>query len=238
MYTAVDQLGRVSFRFKSLERLENDALFVREMQVTMTQEPLNIELEMVKPNKGTRVVYDPSYRRTHAKVYVNLGLGSLPTDFAIYGSTLMNNAHHPLTASGFQPIVQICQAAEALARKENRYDEIFTDKGVVEYDGRQCQMIEVNDKRHTTRSYTAAPGETVNDIAAKFKVNEFKILQLNEGIEKFTQKVGGKKLTLPTSYAPYVLLYIETTSHLPYMVEVRDEKGLFERYYFYNVERL
>lgn len=236
MYAAVDALGQVSFTFKSLERIEDNSLYVREMNVNMQRQPLHIELEMIKPNKGTRVVYDPAYRTTHAKVYVNLGIGSLPTDFAVLGGTLMKNAHHPLTASGFQPIVDICQAAEAVAHKEQRYEEIFSDKGIVSYDGRQCQVIEVNDKQYGTRRYTASAGETVMDIAAKFKINEFKILELNSAVTTFSQTLGGREVTLPTSYAQSVVLYLDVQSHLPYMVEVEDEKGLFERYYFYDVK--
>ncbi len=240
MYSAVRQTHKVSFKFRSFERMDkgsSSSLSEKLLNVDMTTRPLKIEINMIEPNKGTRVLYDETKKSSYVTVYIDLKLATVPKDFYIHGNTIMANTHHPITATGFVPIVNLMKAAEEKARKEGRYEKVFADKGITNFDGRSCRKIEVFDEGYGFTSYTAKKGETVLSIAAKQNLSAYKIMQLNPDLSKTYDDIGGKTIKVPNSYAKYVLLYIDTQTQLPYMTEVHDDKGLFEKYYFLNVKK-
>ncbi|MEO0895704.1 MAG: hypothetical protein AAFY71_04870 [Bacteroidota bacterium] len=239
MYSAISKANKVAFEFKSLERMDNGnskKMAERHMEVDMSSSPLKIEIKLFKPNKGTKVVYDPNYKRSYAKVYVNLGIASLPTDHYLHGSTLMNDAHHPVTATGFKAVRDIFKGAQAKARSEGRYNTVFADKGTVTFEGKSCHKVEAYDANYTFEDYKVSAGESVLSIAKKKNLSAYKIMTINPNIRKVTDKLDGKTIKLPSSYAKYAVIYIDNSNNLPYMAEVHDEKGLFEKYYFYKVK--
>ena len=135
--------------------------------------------KMYQAVKGAnKVVYDAKNKPAYAKVYINLGIGSVPKDFYIHGSTIMADTHHPVTSTGFQPIVNLMRAAQVKSKKEGRYDKVFSDRGIVSYDGRKCHKIEINDDQYAFVEYTAKEGERVIEIEAAHNISAYKIMKL------------------------------------------------------------
>lgn len=239
MYQAVRNANQVSFQFRSFERMDEGNRSVmkeKNLNVDMTHRPLKVEINMISPNKGTKVNYDATNKPAYAKVYINLGIGSVPKDFFIHGSTIMADTHHPITSTGFTPIVNLVRGAETKSKKEERFSQVFHDRGRTTLDGRSCYKIELQDDQYGFESYTAQKGESVNAIAQKKNLSAYKIMKLNPGVSKSYKSIEGQTIKVPTSYAKYVGLYIDVATNLPYMAEVHDDKGLFEKYYFMDVK--
>ncbi|MCI4671671.1 MAG: DUF1571 domain-containing protein [Bacteroidia bacterium] len=235
MYQAVRDANQVSFKFRSFERMEK-GMTEKVMNVSMTHRPLDVEINMLSPNKGTKVLYNANKRSAYATVYINLGIGSVPKDFFIHGSTIMADTHHPITATGFTPIVNLVKSASKKAKNEGRFNQVFFDRGNVSLDGRSVHKIEIKDDQYSFTQYTAKSGESVNAIASKMNISAYKIMKINPQLSKSYKSIEGQNIKIPTSYAKYTCLYIDTQTNLPYMAEVHDEKGLFEKYYFLDVK--
>jgi outer membrane lipoprotein-sorting protein len=55
------------------------------------------------------------------------------------------------------------------------------------------------------------------------------------GLKHFDDNVAGKTLKVPTSYAKRTVLYIDEQINFPIYQEMSDEKGVFEKYEYSNL---
>ena len=72
--------------------------------------------------------------------------------------------------------------------------------------------------------------ENIADIAKKFNVNEYAILELNPECNDYEDVRSGQQLIIPSHYGVKMNLYINKKTMLPLIVRVYDHKGLFEEY--------
>lgn len=71
-------------------------------------------------------------------------------------------------------------------------------------------------------------------LSQRLLIPEYSITELN-GIKNFDEDLSGKTLKVPSSYAKKSTFYIEKATNLPIFQEMLDDKGVFERYEFFNV---
>jgi len=92
----------------------------------------------------------------------------------------------------------------------------------------------IDDPTFTYTTYTAKKGENMFTVAAKFLVPEYSMVEL-DGVKNFEEDLGGKVLKIPTSYARKTVMYVDKENFFPVFQEVSDDKGIFERYQFFNL---
>ncbi|HOU46250.1 MAG TPA: LysM peptidoglycan-binding domain-containing protein, partial [Chitinophagales bacterium] len=102
--------------------------------------------------------------------------------------------------------------------------------GSVNYDGKDCWKIEIDDPEYKIIDYTVQPNEkSVWDIGRNRAISEYKIKELNDIGDDVK---AGQKIKIPSSYAKRTTLYIDKSNYLPIYHKMEDEKGIYEIYEF------
>ena len=115
------------------------------------------------------------------------------------------------------------------------FNESFVNKGVIEFNGRQCYKIEINDPTFKYVSYTIKNGESLYQISKRLNVSEQLIIEKNSNLNDFDSGKDGMIIQIPNSYAKSSTVYIDIKNYHTIYQELRDEKGVFERYGFKNL---
>jgi|ERR1043165_2377264 hypothetical protein len=184
------------------------------------------------PNKGTEILYVEG--QNDNKAVVNPGK-FLPTlKLNPYSSLLTKDQHHTILSSGFTIVGKIVEKGMKRADEQGKFDEVFKYVGDVNWNGRNCYKVVVEDPTWGWTTYTAQKGENMYNIALKFLVPEYSMVE-SSGVKNFEQDLGGKTLKIPTSYAKKTIMYIDKENNMPVFQEVYDDKGIFERYSFLNL---
>jgi hypothetical protein len=223
-----------SFNLRSEERI----IGIKGLRGGLIQNKININpqklyLKMIEdPNKGTEILYVGAERG--GKALVNPGK-YLPTlKLNPFSSLLTKDQHHTMLSSGFVIVGKIVEQGMKKADVQGKFDEVFKYTGDVTWNNRACYKLVIEDPTYAYTTYTAKKGENMYNIALKFLVPEYSMVE-SSGIKNFEEDLGGKTVKIPTSYSKKTVMYIDKESNFPIFQEVSDDKGIFERYSFYNV---
>ncbi|MBS1623996.1 MAG: DUF1571 domain-containing protein [Bacteroidetes bacterium] len=196
--------------------------------------PLKIYAKVLSdPNKGTELLYVTGQRDN--KIRVNPGKFLPSLTLAPTSNLLSKNQHHTLLTSGFSVVRDIVSAGVRRADAQGGFDKVFTLLGEVNYGGRKCYKLQIEDPTYAYVNATGQNGETVNSMAKRLLVSEYHIMELNPAYRSLDASVAGKTLKVPTSYAKKSIMYIDEATNIPIYQEMSDEKGIFEKYEYSNV---
>lgn len=235
MIKAIDNHKGCIYTMRSEERIQSMKTGLRggDIFTKINVSPRKSYMKMVTdPNKGTEILYVEGERGN--KALVNPGK-FLPTlKLSPYSSLLTKDQHHTMMSAGFTFVEKIVSQGVKKADAEQRFDEAFKYAGDVTWNGRNCYKLIIEDPTYGYTTYTAKKGENMFTVAAKFLIPEYSMVELN-GVKNFEEDLGGKTLKIPTSYAKKTVMYIDKENYFPIFQEVSDDKGIFERYTFYNL---
>ena len=234
MLNAMNSAKGFTYTMKSNERIVGmKNLRGGDIYTKVNVNPQKLYLKMITdPNKGTEILYVKGER--DGKAVVNPGK-MLPTlKFLPTNSMLTKEQHHVITTSGFSTTARIMADAVRRADAEAKFDSVFKYPGDVEWGGRKCYKIVIEDPTWTYTTYKALPNEKMNDIATKLMIPEYSLVELN-GVKNFEENLGGRTLKVPTSYAKKTILFIDKQTFMPILQEMHDDKGIFEHYEFSNL---
>ena len=234
MVAAMKSYKTCVYTMRSEERLTGKKdLRGGEIFTKVCEVPRKEYMKMVAdPNKGTEMLYVEGERDN--KVMVNPGK-YLPTlNLAPANSMLTKDQHHTIMSAGFRLVARIVEAGMKRSDEQGRFDEVFKYAGDVTWNNRACYKLIIADPTWAYTTYTAKAGETILTIAAKLLISEYSIKELN-GIKNFDDDLGGKTLKVPSSYAKVSVFYIDKENNFPVFQELSDDKGVFERYQFFNL---
>ncbi len=234
MLNTVIQLKGVQYRLRSTERIKDDPklknalLFTKVMEQPVRKFYIRIESE---DHKGTEMLYAHGENNDKIKVSANW----VPTlNLSPFSSFLTKGQRHTPYSTGYMPVYRIIGAGLKKADLAKRFTVYFNYEGEVDFYQHKCYKIRIKDPEYAYINYKALPGETAFSIATKFAISEYAILERND-ISYFDDDLSGKTLSIPSSYAKESVLYIEISTHLPLLQEMSDERGVFEKYEFFNV---
>lgn len=195
--------------------------------------PKKLYLKMIEdPNKGTEMLYAEGERE--GKALVNPGK-YLPTlKLNPFSNLLTKDQHHTILSSGFTIVGKIVDQGMKKADAQGKFDEVFKYVGDVTWNGRNCYKLIIEDPTYSHTNYTALKGENMYKIAVKFLVPEYSMVE-SSGVKNFEEDLGGRTLKIPTSYSKKTIMYIDKENNFPIFQEVSDDKGIFERYSFFNL---
>jgi len=83
-------------------------------------------------------------------------------------------------------------------------------------------------------TYKAVAGDTPARIADKFGCGEYRVMERN-GLDPGEAIPVGKTLQVPNGYGRRTIVCVDQKLMLPLVVEVHDDKGLFEKFEFSNI---
>lgn len=236
MLAAIAKHQGVSFTMDATERIvgkPNDNNQI-EMFTKVSVNPLKIYAKVLKdPNKGTELLYVTGQRDN--KIRVNPGK-FLPTmTLAPTSGLLTKNQHHTLLTSGFSIVQKIVADGVKRAEARNKFDEVFKYAGDVQYHGKNCYKITIDDPTYTYTTAVGLKGENVLALSRRLLVSEYHIMDLNPSSRSLDDDVSGKTLKVPSSYAKKTTLLIDKETNFPIYQEMSDEKGVYEKYEYSNL---
>ena len=230
MLSALDAGKTYEYTMVQEERI--DGKIHRNRIFTKIQEtPKKVFIDNVEgANEGVQVLYVSGERDNKALVNKMFGIKLSP-----FNSLIRKNQHHTILESGFGLLIGSIRDAKKRAQAQNAFDQVFQLAGSVTFDGKLCYKLILTDPTFTYESYTMQDGESLYSIAMKKKVCEQLIVEKN-GLGGFGSGKSGQTIQIPSSYAKKTILYIDKSNMHPIYQEMFDEKGMFEKYTFYDLK--
>lgn len=173
---------------------------------------------------GHRILYDPAIRKGEA-LYIPKGFPYTNLWLDIHGSLFRGLNHYTISNAGCNFIFGIIR--NEYSKMKDNFNCQFTN-----YNNEKCIEIFASTDKYKTFAYTAKPRETVLDIAAKFNVLAYLLIEYNDNVSSYTEDCTGKSLIIPSHYGQRVKLVINAKHGMPSLIEVYDNKGLVERYIY------
>ena len=219
--------------FKSIirktERIEGQ-LVLQVSEVKVSSNPYEVYVRQMSPKSGVEILCADGCK----KALINMnGFPWINLTLDPYGMTMRKHQHHTVHDSGFDLLASIL---ERNLQEFNPYEQTLKRKEDVVWLGENTIQIEMINKAYKTKRYQVNGHENIAEIAKKFNVNEYAILELNPECANYEDVRSGQELIIPSHYGVKMNLYISKKTMLPLIVRVYDYKGLFEEYDYTEFE--
>lgn len=230
MLSALDAGKTYEYTMVQEERIDGK-IHKNKIFTKIQETPKKVFIDNVEgANEGVQVLYVSGERDNKALVNKMFGIKLSP-----FNSLIRKNQHHTILESGFGLLIGSIRDAKKRAQAQNAFDQVFQLAGSVTFDGKSCYKLILTDPTFTYESYTIQDGESLYSIAMKKKVCEQLIVEKN-GLGGFGSGKSGQTIQIPSSYAKKTILYIDKSNMHPIYQEMYDEKGMFEKYTFYDLK--
>ncbi len=230
MLSALDAGKTYEYTMVQEERIDGK-IHKNKIFTKIQETPKKVFIDNVEgANEGVQVLYVSGERDNKALVNKMFGIKLSP-----FNSLIRKNQHHTILESGFGLLIGSIRDAKKRAQARNSFDQVFQLAGSVTFDGKSCYKLILTDPTFTYESYTMQDGESLYSIAMKKKVCEQLIVEKN-GLGGFGSGKSGQTIQIPSSYAKKTILYIDKSNMHPIYQEMYDEKGMFEKYTFYDLK--
>ena len=230
MLSALDAGKTYEYTMVQEERIDGK-IHKNKIFTKIQETPKKVFIDNVEgANEGVQVLYVSGERYNKALVNKMFGIKLSP-----FNSLIRKNQHHTILESGFGLLIGSIRDAKKRAQAQNAFDQVFQLAGSVTFEGKSCYKLILTDPTFTYESYTIQDGESLYSIAMKKKVCEQLIVEKN-GLGGFGSGKSGQTIQIPSSYAKKTILYIDKSNMHPIYQEMYDEKGMFEKYTFYDLK--
>lgn len=208
-----------------MERLNGTMGGPQVSSAKLNRQPFQIYSRQEEPNEGLEILYVEG--DNHALINPN-GFPWFNLRLDPKGSRMRKDQHHTILESGYDHVVSI------LKYLFEKYDEKInnlTDLQDTVWNDRPSWVVGFNNPNFRYMSYKAKENETVLSIADKFKLSSYMILKLNEIVDR-NEVLTGRTITIPSDYSSKMKLIIDKELMVPLVMQVYDDKGLFEVYQY------
>ncbi len=231
MFSQTKNIRTLTYTMKKHERIKG-AMIMQQSTVKLNTSPLKVYLIQDAPKQGIEVLYVNGTNSNQALINPN-GFPWISINLDPYGSTMRTNQHHTLINSGYDHVVGILEYL--FQKHEAEIQSMITTDGSVAWDKHACWAITLTNPHFKYIPYTVLKGETVISIANKFRLSEHMIVEKNTNIDSYTDITAGQVILIPSDYSSKMTLYIDKVRHIPLVMKVYDDKGLYEQYEYTNV---
>ncbi len=229
MYKDADKIEGLIAEINKVERIENE-LIVQLSKVKLNRSPYKVYIKQLAPKEGVEVLAAITKPGTKATVnlnsfpWINLYLDP-------YGSLMRRNQHHTVYDSGFDLMIKILKYELSSKLSENRLER----KEDVVWKGREMYHLELKNNDYNIVSYNVKTDENLDDIADKLHINAYAIIELNEEVNDYEDVEEGQEIKVSSHYAKSMTLFIDKKTHLPLVIKVFDQYGLYEKYEYNSI---
>lgn len=224
MIQSANKLEGFTAEISMEERIDGE--FVKKTTaVKLIRQPFQLYLIQRSPKKGVEVLLREGYQKAlinpNSFPWINISLDP-------YSSLMRRNQHHTVYDSGFDLMSGILH--RELARIGTDTSKHIFYKGVIYWQGKPAHRIEMSNPSYRIITYHVKLGEDLNQIAKKLNVSEHAILELNDDVDYYDDVSPGQEISVPSSYAKKMELYIDQEHMLPLVIKVYDSMGIYEQY--------
>ena len=227
MGTAIEGLKYLRCTVKAQERIGGSIHQARSI-MKIAYKPLRI---YIKNQKGVEVLWGQGQNNGDAFVnpaafpYVTLSLDPK-------AKLMRSNQHHTVLQAGFGTISDLLRTTGL--RQDMTFSRTFKYVGDSTVQGHLNYVLRSDYPQFRYVSYKAGANETIGSVAERFGCGEFRIIERNN-LTIGDKIPAGKVLQVPNSYGRRTIVCIDPKTYLPTVVQVNDEKGLFEKFDFSDV---
>jgi hypothetical protein len=224
---AIENLKSLRCTVKAQERVSGKINHARSI-MKITFNPLRI---YIKNQKGVEVLWVQGQNGGDAWVYP----GAFPyvtLSLDPNGKVMRSSQHHTALQAGFGTISDLLRTTGL--RQDNGFSKSFKYTGDSTVQGKNCHVLRSNFPQFRYVSYKAGKNETLSTVAERFGCGEFRIMERND-LSPGEKIPEGKVLQVPNAYGRRTILTVDPKTYLPTMVQVDDDKGLFEKFEFSEV---
>ena len=225
--TSIQNLKTLRCTVRAQERLGNSYQQARTL-MKMTFSPYRVYL---RNQKGIEVLYVTGQNNGDAWVnpnsfpYVTLNLDPK-------GAVMRKNQHHSALDAGYGTIADMLHGSSQ--RLDRGLEKNFRYAGDTTVQGRAAYILRSDYPQFRYVSYKPAKNESISTISDKFGCGEYRIMERNN-LSAGAVVPAGKTIQVPNSYGRRILLCVDQKFYLPLVVQVHDDKGLFEKFEFSDV---
>lgn len=225
VYKKWDVINNMSYHSKKTER-KIDEYEIAEFDFLVQRKPFKVAGLMT--DKGHRLLYDPVINPSEA-LYISSGFPYTNLWLDIHGKVFRGLNHYTISNAG-------CEFIFGIIRNEyNRMPEDFRCVKTT-FKGNSCIELSAMTNDFKYKPYKALKGETVLDIAKKFNVLAYLLIEKNDNVSEYNEDLGGEEILVPSRYGAKVKLVVNATHGMPHLIEVFDDIGLVQRYEYTNYE--
>ncbi|MFD2783954.1 DUF1571 domain-containing protein [Hymenobacter rubripertinctus] len=197
-------------------------------EMKMTFKPYKVYL---RNQKGVEVLYVTGQNNGDAWVYPN-SFPYVTLSLDPEGSIMRKSQHHSALEAGYGTIAEMLDGSDQ--RLTPGFEKTFRYTADTIVQGRAAYVLRSVYPQFRYVSYKPTKAESTRAIAEKFGCGEYRILERND-LSPGTVVPAGKMLQVPNAYGRRVLLCVDQKLFLPLVVQVHDDKGLFEKFEFNDV---
>lgn len=229
MYRDASEIDGFIAEINKVERVEGEFI-IQLSKVKLSRDPYKVYIKQLAPKEGVEVLASKSNKSTKATINLN-SFPWINIYLDPYGALMRRNQHHSVYDSGFDLMIKILKhelsnefSEDRLIRKE---DQIWQ--------GQDMYHLVLQNKDYKIVSYNVKENESVDDIASKLNVSAFAIIELNDDVDGYTDVDKDQVINVPNHYAKSMTLLIDKNTHLPLVIKVFDDEGLFEKYEYNSI---
>ncbi|GAA3968061.1 LysM peptidoglycan-binding domain-containing protein [Hymenobacter antarcticus] len=224
---AIENLKTLRCTVKAQERIGGNINQARSI-MKLTYKPLRI---YIKNQKGVEVLWVAGQNGGDAWVYpASFPYVTLSLDPK--GKLMRSSQHHTALQAGFGTISDLLRTTGL--RQDNSFSRSFRFVGDTMVQGRPGYVLRSDYPQFRYVSYKAGKNETISTVAERFGCGEYRVVERN-GLSIGDNIPEGKVLQVPNSYGRRTVVCVDSKTYLPTLVQVNDDKGLFEKFEFTDV---
>lgn len=197
-----------------------------------------VYMKIIKgPNAGTEVLFIPS--ENGGKAIVSAGKFIPNIDLSPFSSLMRDKQRNTIYELGFS------YTGDVIYKNFNKYKEtgekLYNEgwakyEGIIDFDGRKCYKVSIDNKGYKILDYTVLKGETFRSIAHKLILDEYNLVELNPSVKDGYKLTPGQVIKVPSDFCKYVTVYVDVKTNLPVYQKIADEKGVMGEYTYLNLK--
>lgn len=232
MFAKAKQLQGMKYNLVKRERI-NGKIKEENGNIKLLRNPFKVYMKQVSPNAGLEVLYvtgangGKALVNTNSFPYITVSLDPL-------SGTMREGQHHTLLNAGFDYVVYTLEFL--LNKYSSSAPNMVIDGGDVFWEGRACHKIILENTFFRIVDYTLKKGENILSIANKYRISEYMVLERNKGISSYDDVKPGQTIKIPNDYAQKMVIYLDKQNLLPILMQILDDKGLYEQYEYRNLQ--
>ena len=226
-----NDINTLLFDMSKTERI-GEEYFSESFKTKLSYDPFLVYSQKIEEGKRPELLY--RHGENDNKTLINPdGFPWFNISLDPKGDFMRKNQHHTLYQTGYKYALSI------LIHLFDKYDEevvnmtIMHESKIVKE--KDCYIIEFDNYRYELIQYEIKEDENILDIAKRYFISEYFIVELNEDVNDYEDVRIGQIITIPNDYCPRMVMAIEKERMIPLSIKVYDEEGLFEQLEYDNI---
>lgn len=224
---AIENLKTLRCNVRAQERIGGSYQQAR-TSMKMAFKPYKVYL---RNQKGIEVLYVTGQNDGDAWVYPN-SFPYVTVSLDPLGALMRKTQHHSVLDAGYGTIAELLRGSGQ--RLDRNFEKSFRYAGDTTVQGRPAHILRADYPQFRYVAYKTTKAETVSSIADRFGCGEYRILERND-LSPGATVPAGRTLQVPNAYGRRVIIAVDQKLTLPLVIQVNDDKGLFEKFEFSDI---